>query len=400
MAAAGDPNFPASGLQIKPSNHAKSSGGEWDVFDSAEDIASYGIAGRVWEAAYAARRYFSEAAEAGGSLELDPVSSLFHPDSLHQQLTVLELGAGAGYGGLHLCKCIETYRNRMAGSTSSTKGQVQVLLTDLPNVQPLLDRNVARTREADPSLAQSIAIQAWPCAWGDKAHVDAILQHLCNRAPSSSARPRPALSHILAADLVYFPELFPPLLRSLIWLTEPSSLLSARTAAPVPVDDVDAAGSPILTPEVIFTYKVRSLVKEQPFWAVFGAWFSFEAVLCRSTRSSDSAAAGEGRPTEQPSWRRFGERTSDVQSRRRTTVPLPVSAESSVSGAEDDESDQQIYVFLARRKVHTFGWRAPDEDTALMDGRREQWNIDGEGVQTVTELDDTFEMLLLNSIGL
>jgi hypothetical protein len=64
-----------------------------------------------------------------------------------------------------------------------------------------------------------------------------------------------APSIILASDLVYFQFLYGPLLRTLIGLT-------ARKNERV---------------TVIFSYKVRSLVKEQPFWEAFGAFLPFQS---------------------------------------------------------------------------------------------------------------------------
>ncbi|CAD6885018.1 unnamed protein product [Tilletia controversa] len=370
-----DPNFPATGLQIRPSNAAtQCSKEEWDVVDSAEDIESFGIAGRVWEAAYAARRYFREAA-LPSHLDLEPMTSLFSQESDGgEPITVLELGAGAGYGGLHLCKCLELYHAQRGRPSDSTNKDVRprVLLTDLPNVLPLLERNIARAQESDKTLVEHVDVQAWPCAWGDEAAVRDIFQSLfTSKSTSTSSSP---LSHILAADLVYFPELFPPLLRSLLWLTEP-----------VGSSEVEDKNN-LRTPEVIFTYKVRSLVKEQPFWSVFGAWFDFEAVFCRKKIHPSSSDDHD----ESSSWRRFGERRSDVSLR----------VKSDADEQEEDDSDQQVYVFLARRKSSTFGWRAPGDDRALMSGRRERTEVTGGEVTVLTELDDTFEMLLLNSIGL
>ncbi|KAL9940275.1 hypothetical protein V8E36_000980 [Tilletia maclaganii] len=350
-----DPNFPATGLQIKPSNAQIEGGDEWDVVDSVEDIQSFGIAGRVWEAAYAARTYFTAMSEPS-NVEVDPVSSLFSVRQDSRQINILELGAGAGYGGLHLAKCLASHRRRQCFSEATPRPRV--LLTDLPNVQPLLQRNIAKAQDADTELVQQVQAEAWPCAWGDRSQADDILNNLQREGTS--------LTHILAADLVYFPELFPPLLRSLIWLTQPSSGQSSA--------------------EVIFTYKVRSLIKEQPFWAVFGAWFDFEPVLCRA-RASD---AGE-RPTTTP-WRRFGERASDIQ--------LRPSKSAAVKDAGIDLDDQQVYVFLARRRPHTLDWNPPETDQRLMSGRRERRNAATGCTETVSELDDTFETLLFNSMDL
>lgn len=118
-------------------------------------------------------------------------------------------------------------------------------MTDLDNVCPLLAENLARaeTRWAarrapeTPGPAESLVR---PLPWGDRPSLARLVQteHLS-----------PDL--ILASDLIYFEFLYAPLLRTLIALTEP--------AAP------DARSPPVL-----FSYKIRSLVREEPFWRAFG----------------------------------------------------------------------------------------------------------------------------------
>ncbi|KAK0550494.1 hypothetical protein OC845_002644 [Tilletia horrida] len=363
-----DPNFPDTGLQIKPSND--NSNGEWDVKDSQEDIETFGIAGRVWEAAYAARRFFSEASRPDGALEVEPTSSLFETSTTPQSINIVELGAGAGYGGLHLSKCLHEFlrRSRPEELQGGSRPRPRIILTDLPNVMPLMERNIAQAVAADDQLSNAMDIQAKPCAWGDEPHATAILQDITSDRVQTSQddTPEQRLSHILAADLVYFPELFPPLLRSLIWLSEPSSSSST-------------------SPEVFFTYKVRSLVKEQSFWMVFCAWFQCEPVYCRPRVRDPNKEA--------PQWRRFGERRSDL-------ILSPAAASSVDASEDEDEADQQVFVFIARRKPHTLGWRPAEDDGALMQGQRHKTD-DATGEElTERELDDTFEMILMNSVML
>lgn len=105
--------------------------------------------------------------------------------------------------------------------------QDQVLLTDLEEVVPLMQQKLSSTT----TLARTSA-QALP--WGDLQACKHILQA------------RPTL--ITASDLIYFNELFAPLLRTLLWLTQ------------------DNSGLPIL-----IAYKVRVLAKEEVFWKAFGA---------------------------------------------------------------------------------------------------------------------------------
>ena len=104
---------------------------------------------------------------------------------------------------------------------------------------------------------------------------------------------------------VYFPDLFAPLVRSLIHLTSLSSSASE-------------------TPKIIMSYKVRSLSKEMPFWSAFGLWFEFSPVLARH---------------KQGSWSRFGPSASDD------------------GGA--------VFIFIARRRPESFQWETPISDAEL-----------------------------------
>ncbi len=103
---------------------------------------------------------------------------------------------------------------------------------------------------------------------------------------------------------VYFPNLFAPLLRSLIHLT---SLSSSET------------------PKIVISHKIRSLHKEMPFWSAFGLWFEFSPVLARR---------------RQGSWCRF-----------------------SPSGCDD-----VVFIFIARRRPESFQWEIPTNDSDLLAG--------------------------------
>lgn len=277
----GGPNFPPA-LAIAPS--APRAGAEpWET-DSTADIAEYGIAGRIWEAAFLLLGYLAR----------EPAHAFDPPCSVYTRgdACVLELGAGVGTAGLAVAK-----------------HGTPVVLTDLPEVCPLLERNAARLRER-------ACVRA--LAWGD-THAAA-----CMRAEF-------AYTHVLCSDLVYFPELLAPLLRTLIELTH------------------DGA------PQVIIGYKVRSLVKEQPFWLAFGTWFTFVPV--------DVRAGAE--------WVPYGSRASHV-------------------GGPDEPAQDTFFVFVATRRAHTLG-DAPPGDADLLLGRH---------IRSGTLIDspdgaDTFELLLI-----
>ncbi|KAG0248613.1 hypothetical protein BGZ95_007977 [Linnemannia exigua] len=89
-----------------------------------------------------------------------------------------------------------------------------------------------------------------PLAWGNSSHANAIIH------------PTP-IDYVIASDLVYFPELYPPLLQTLKEITRVGET------------------------KVIFGYKERAPWKESPFWEEFGRFFEMEVVRierCRSAR--------------------------------------------------------------------------------------------------------------------
>lgn len=181
----------------------------------------------------------------------DPPCPLFPPSSVQiasspttpsledkRQRTILEAGAGTGYLSLSLALHLSRARDR-------------VIATDLPSVCPLLEENLAaaqeRWRASSPTKGTPAApgdgpasVLVRPLPWGDA----------CALADLQAEGLSPDL--ILASDLVYFEFLYGPLLRTLLGLTEPRG------------EEGESA-------VVLFSYKVRSLTKEQPFWEAFGA---------------------------------------------------------------------------------------------------------------------------------
>ena len=83
----------------------------------------------------------------------------------------------------------------------------EIILSDLEQVVPLLEANVAKR-----PAGKACDLQVRALEWGLQAHIDELQQYL-----SQNKKP---LSHILCSDLVYFPHLLEPLLRSLLWLTD------------------------------------------------------------------------------------------------------------------------------------------------------------------------------------
>ncbi len=131
---------------------------------------------------------------------------------------------------------------------------------------------------------------------------------------------------------VYFPELIGPLLRTLLHLT---SLVPTQTP-------------PVESPQVIFSYKIRSLAKETPFWSAFGLWFTLTPVLARPCSEGTSSR-----------WERF-----------------------------DSGGDGEVFLFVARRRFESFSWTVSEDDVALLDG------VGAMGTKEIKS-DDGFEVLLL-----
>ncbi|CAE6535047.1 unnamed protein product [Rhizoctonia solani] len=299
----GDPNFP-SNLAIRPSLPASDQKSGINLhFDQKTGIETYGIAGRVWEAAYALATYTTPPTE-GSKLdstddsnnrdfEFDPPCSLFRADT---NLTVVEVGSGTGYAGMYLAQQLNSFRQRHGAQTNLPASDA-VILTDLPNVVPLLDKGL---QEHVGSFGQ-VEVQAQALAWGDIDHAAALARRLGETGRS--------ITHVLCSDLVYFPFLYPPLLRTLLALTSPPFCRDSSS-------------------EVIIGYKIRSLAKESPLWQVFGTWFTFEAVLARPKK---------GRDEKQESWTRFG------------------------------QTDDSL-IFVATRRPESLEWEVPVLDGQLMSG--------------------------------
>ncbi|KAG9314823.1 hypothetical protein JVU11DRAFT_3916 [Chiua virens] len=249
------PNFPPN-LSITPNvglseNKASSGGNDKDAFgveSQREAISRYGIAGRVWEGAYAMSTYVNTAD--GDILDFDPP---FVDDLYYEPLGVIELGSGTGVVAANVAR--EIRHTRGLGGF--------VIPTDLPDVCPLLEHNLGTnttSRDSEGNCSNSDIVFVRPLSWGNLDHAIAIASEFGFDRPFASRR----LTHIICSDLVYFPELLGPLLRALIHLTSPPC--------------ISPSGLPV---KIVISYKIRSLSKETPFWTAFGLWFSFQPVVAR-----------------------------------------------------------------------------------------------------------------------
>ena len=286
--------------------------------------------------------------------------SIFDPPFLtngdeDQPLILLELGSGTG---IVSARCAERL----------SRTECTIITTDLPEVCSLLERNLSRY--ITPLRASAPHILVRPLAWGNSEHALAILRELTDASnETSTSHPGPrTLTHIICSDLVstssaastipcgltadmfflqvYFPELLAPLLRSLLHLSSPPFV---------------SEGAPELWPKVIISYKVRSLSKETPFWSAFGLWFSFEPVLVRKTRRTQ-ADDKDVDSEEEDAWSRFG------------------------SDGEDN-----LFIFVGRRRPESLAWDIPPSDTDLLAG------VGARGDNS-SKSDDTFDTLLLMAL--
>lgn len=143
------------------------------------------IAQRLWPAAeYLAQFIMNEGDQFPE--DLDWLRAVAINDNTQPRMSIVELGAGVGLTGLQLA---QNY-GRAA----------RLLLTDLPEAMPLLQRNI--------ELNQSTSnVQAQVLSWGHKDDIQQALEWV-QQEPNI-----PLL--IIASDCVYFEELYKPLEKTL-----------------------------------------------------------------------------------------------------------------------------------------------------------------------------------------
>ncbi|KAG1841129.1 putative methyltransferase-domain-containing protein [Suillus subalutaceus] len=278
-----------------------------------EGIETYGIAGRVWESAYLVTSYIDHPS----TWEFDPPLIDKHLSG-HKRI-FLELGSGTGIVAAKIAQA------------AALSGRDLVIATDLPEVCPLLEKNLLDSTNTQVTLVR-------PLSWGSYDHAINIVREL-KLVDDSSGHEHGCITHIICSDVVYFPELLAPLLRTLLHLTSPPSISIFE-----------------LQPRVIISYKIRSLSKETPFWSAFGLWFSFEPVVVRKIDANNSLSE----------WQRFG---SDM-------------------GGDGDLA----FIFVARRRLESLNWTIPSENIDLLGG------VGARGT-CGKKSDETFETLLLMGLG-
>lgn len=131
--------------------------------------------------------------------ELDPPCSIWDDNSP----TIIELGSGTGFVGLKLAEILA----KSSGVRNST-----LVLTDLPDVCPLLEENLQIESEKWPISIKhetnTLDVRVAPLSWGDAEEarkVQDLLDLSFGSAQSSSADEMRNLSHIVCSDLVSTP---------------------------------------------------------------------------------------------------------------------------------------------------------------------------------------------------
>ena len=113
------------------------------------------------------------------SQEFDPPCSLVN--SSKSIYTIIELGSGTGYVGLKVAKYLHE-----RGRDSDL-----IVLTDLPAVCPLLERNCDRSRQKHGVTNTTVA----PLSWGSYDDASALERYLRENEGRS-------ITHVICSDLV------------------------------------------------------------------------------------------------------------------------------------------------------------------------------------------------------
>ncbi|KAF9223897.1 hypothetical protein BS17DRAFT_754019 [Gyrodon lividus] len=311
--------FPSQGSPDEDHHRALAFG----IEAQREAISKYGIAGRIWESAHALSSYVNS----DSSLEFDPP---FVDDSRGPEgapFVAIELGSGTGAVAARIARVIPP---GLGGF---------IVVTDLPDVCPLLEDNLGvRTpptrATGNGTHTREDFVFVRPLAWGNLDHATSITEEfgLSRDCPYANV------------NQVYFPELFGPLLRTLIHLTSPPCIPPRPSSSPV---------------KLVVSYKIRSLHMETPFWTAFGLWFSFQPVLARRRIPPvESALRNDDSDNPEP-WRQFG---------------------------ADDDADR-TFIFVAFRRPESMGWDVPESDRDLVGGIGARGTLGKKG-------DDTFEAIL------
>ncbi|KAJ3216322.1 hypothetical protein HDU67_009673 [Dinochytrium kinnereticum] len=146
------------------------------------------------------------------------------PTNSSRRFRFLELGSGTGITSLLLARTLLEY---------SAAGSFEIIATDLEIAVDLIRKNISTNSLSDH-------VSGRPLAWGVDIHSDMILDD----GP---------LDMVFASDVVYYPEFFEPLIKTLDYLT----------TSPKQPDQ----------PEIVICCKIREMAKELAFYGKLGKYF-------------------------------------------------------------------------------------------------------------------------------
>jgi len=184
---------------------------------------------------------------------------------------------------------------------------------------------------------------------------------------------------------VYFPELLAPLLRTLLHLTSPP-FISPPKSSPPPSPCLPTTNPP----KIVISYKIRSLLKETPFWSAFGLWFSFVPVLRRRKRiRTISNHRSEG---SHPQIQDNATLESSIENVANFNESETEEREREWERFGSSDQDESIFIFVGYRRPESLVWNIPRSNEDLLGG------VIGDPEENgiyKRKMDETFESLLL-----
>ncbi|KAG9285409.1 hypothetical protein G9A89_010884 [Geosiphon pyriformis] len=270
--------------------------------DFVQDVNKFGLAGKVWD------RYGDRSCKMKNAYALDlylrmpnttiqfnppcpipphlfsasthPTSILTSVDNTNDNYIILELGSGTGYVGISLSRRLK-------------RTQAKIILTDLEQVLPLIRHNLTKNSQSLFRKDDDISVNR--LEWGSTEDAKHILsQH------------NGSVDLVIASDLVYFPELFQPLIRTLL------DVCNEQTV-------------------VVFGYKKRASWKEETFWLEVGRFFELNIVQIVNFHK-------DKKNFDDPKEDNYDDKTNKKNDYH--------DDETNIFGEEEG-----IYVFLARKKL-------------------------------------------------
>ncbi|KAJ3285999.1 hypothetical protein HDU79_006900 [Rhizoclosmatium sp. JEL0117] len=221
-----------------------------DIVDKNVDLVGF-IAGKAWPAANVLSEYLL------WRFTHQPPPTPFR---------MLELGAGTGATSLFAGKAVPPL--------------TEIFVSDLDVAVPLIAHNIQLNYPDSANILTPLALD-----WTQHAQTAAWLASLPPRHNNNNNKP--PIDFVFASDVVYFPELFDPLIQTLVVIASappsPSLLLSttspfvAPTPATTPLQPTpETIHESYTQPEILLVCRIRQLEKELPFYTKLGKYFHLQ----------------------------------------------------------------------------------------------------------------------------